>query len=119
MSTAEQILDDHQFWYSFEGYDKCRCGREVPRGTHSAHVVAALTNAGKTIVDLLEADEGVCIDITAHDENVLTEVYEAMRAAGIDDVRCVDAVNQILNRRILFRRPGPAAARVEEGGDRP
>ncbi|NKR75819.1 hypothetical protein GS492_25080 [Rhodococcus hoagii] len=63
MSTAEQIIAEHRTsMYVANGVEVfvCRCGKEfLPADEHAAHVVAALTNAGKTIVELPEADETV------------------------------------------------------------
>jgi hypothetical protein len=45
MSTAEQVRHAHQLWCSFEDYDKCRCGKEVLKGTHEDHVEAEVRAA--------------------------------------------------------------------------
>ncbi|NKS72188.1 hypothetical protein GS531_03740 [Rhodococcus hoagii] len=45
MSNAKQIRAAHQLWCSFEDYDKCQCGREVPKGTHEDHIDAELRAA--------------------------------------------------------------------------
>lgn len=44
---------------------------------------------------------------TYHDEDTLKKVYEGLLAAGIFGQQAVDAVNQIQNRRILFREAKP------------
>ncbi|MBM4482269.1 hypothetical protein GS443_02805 [Rhodococcus hoagii] len=114
MSTAEQIIAEHRWWYAFEGYDKCGCGAEVPRGMHAAHVVAALTNAGKTIVDLPEhADEAL-------EEHGITAAQRRLLPITLD----IDPAGVYLKH---FSAKGArdlaaallAAARVAEGGDQP
>ncbi|MBM4548716.1 hypothetical protein GS445_03015 [Rhodococcus hoagii] len=58
MSTAEQIIAEHRDAGYLDGRRHCLCGWSTidhdgidPAAEHAAHVVAALTNAGKTIVD--------------------------------------------------------------------
>lgn len=121
MSTAEQIIAEHRWWYAFEGYDKCGCGAEVPRGMHAAHVVAALTNAGKTIVELPEADETAP---ETEDENSraiwnadgghVTVFGDGALEMGIPYRFNVEADEARAVAAALL-----AAARVAEGGDQP
>ncbi|NKT91769.1 hypothetical protein GS854_01630 [Rhodococcus hoagii] len=71
MSTAEQIIAEHRL-DDFDG--TCFCGEwsyeDEPydpadpelASMHSAHVVAALTNAGKTIVELPERTDDRFVD---------------------------------------------------------
>ncbi|NKS12558.1 hypothetical protein GS580_16600 [Rhodococcus hoagii] len=61
MTTAEQIIAEHPWSWELDdiGSDivMCKCGEVFASPLqHAAHVVAALTNAGKAIVDLPEAD---------------------------------------------------------------
>ncbi|NKS14644.1 hypothetical protein GS580_27675 [Rhodococcus hoagii] len=61
MSTAEQIIAEHRV-KPYLTRIQCRCGEMFASyEQHAAHVVAALTNAGKTIVELpagIEDDDG-------------------------------------------------------------
>ncbi|MDH6279507.1 hypothetical protein [Prescottella agglutinans] len=116
MSTAEQIIAEHR-WDERRGICECMFVPEFGPGTryermtlkdHAAHVVAALTNAGKTIVDLPEADEVVHgipywseTDIEVHKSVIMRDGFpvtaERLRIEAGDFL---------------------AAARVAEGGER-
>ncbi|NKU18371.1 hypothetical protein GS907_07270 [Rhodococcus hoagii] len=133
MSTAEQIIAAHRLKYKRTparhladtgvayaacaapdcdwSYDYATAGAEA---AHAAHVVAALTNAGKTIVDLPEhVDEALEEHgITASRRSLLPITLQIDPGSGHAvhySVKCVrDFAAALL-----------AAARVAEGGDQP
>ncbi|ORL00984.1 hypothetical protein A6F56_01140 [Prescottella equi] len=113
MSTAEQIIAEHRVSYTFDGEGSCTCGEKVSQPDHAAHVVAALTNAGKAIVEqsaavetLLDTRAGLLLAHNAWHEGL---------SAGIS----------ACNAEGPWRKPESpyfapwAAARVAEGGDQP
>ena len=118
MSTAEQIIAEHQVREMWSRFDEvvCDCGeRFATRADHAAHVVAALTNAGHALVELPEGipdDDGqvwfdefdVRVDCTGTSRPYEVWVGGRSRsAAGLEHL----AAEYL------------AAARVAEGGDQP
>ncbi|MBM4517486.1 hypothetical protein GS432_19455 [Rhodococcus hoagii] len=128
MSTAEQIIAEHRDGGYLDGRRHCLCGWSTidhegidPAAEHAAHVVAALTNAGKQIVELPEAD---VTGAETDDEHGYSEwntgcgtvitytngIIEIPAEYNFDAPR--DSVRQ-------FAAALLAAARVAEGGDQP
>lgn len=110
MSTAEQIIAEHR-WSALT--DACKCGDPtITLGEHAAHVVAALTNAGKTIVEQSAAVEAL-LDTRAGLLLAHNAWHEGL-SAGIS----------ACNAEGPWRKPESpyfapwAAARVAEGGER-
>ncbi|MBM4512205.1 hypothetical protein GS445_01975 [Rhodococcus hoagii] len=122
MSTAEQIIAEHR-WDERRGICECMFVPEFGPGTRyermtvqewAAHVVAALTNAGKTIVELPEAD-GTWWDGVSW----TGDGFEiALDSAGDLWVKTDNPWMSPERLRALSVR-GLAAARVAEGGDQP
>ncbi|OQQ23342.1 hypothetical protein A6411_23825 [Prescottella equi] len=107
MSTAEQIIAEHR-WSALT--DACACGDPtITWGAHPVHVVAALTNAGKTIVELPEADS---IDHLAQPR--FGSVTAGDGVVSDDEGYEYDPVEARIRAAALL-----AAARVAEGGDQP
>ncbi|ASN69235.1 hypothetical protein 7S3_57 [uncultured Caudovirales phage] len=99
MSTAEQIIAEalgDKIMHTNGSGDRNRA--------YAAHVVAALTNAGKTIVELPEADEWGMFGPL----RVLSSGFIADEA---DDGEYSPTVARLIGARFL------AAARVAEGGE--
>ncbi|NKR52958.1 hypothetical protein GS481_02360 [Rhodococcus hoagii] len=135
MSTAEQItpvqvLAKHRL-DDFDG--SCFCGEwsyeEVPDdGTdpeiatlHAAHVVAALTNAGKTIVDLPEHPDEEMQENDDEHGYVTWETGVGRATAHTDDTVTVESGYHFSVRPAEARGFAAAllaAARVAEGGER-
>ncbi|NKR60231.1 hypothetical protein GS474_15990 [Rhodococcus hoagii] len=107
MSTAEQIIAD-----------SLKALGVIDYASVAAHVVAALTNAGKTIVDLPEADE------MRHDTDINAghqlwriaagevvefdgDIWPRVRSFGVKPAAARELAAALL-----------AAARVAEGGER-
>ena len=118
MSTAEQIIAEHQVREMWSRFDEvvCDCGeRFATRADHAAHVVAALTNAGKTIVDPNALDSAIWLYLgdecdNANEPNYEENNYDAGFIAGLAHAQ----------ETIRAQLPGfLAAARVAEGGGQP
>ncbi|ASN72012.1 hypothetical protein 7S2_19 [uncultured Caudovirales phage] len=114
MSTAEQIIAEHavRAWRA-DGRTWCwKCGEFPSRGAHAAHVVAALTNAGKAIVELPEHPD------EALEEHGITASRRSLLPITLD----IDPAGVYLKH---FSAKGArtlaaallAAARVAEGGE--
>lgn len=125
MSTAEQIIAEHRTsMYVANGVEVfvCRCGKEfLPADSHAAHVVAALTNAGKTIVDLPEADE---TGAETDDEHGYSEWNTGCGTVitytnGIIEIPAEYNFDAPPGSVRAFAAALLAAARVAEGGDQP
>ncbi|MBM4498196.1 hypothetical protein GS982_02330 [Rhodococcus hoagii] len=121
MSTAEQIIAEHRVSYTFDGEGSCTCGEKVSQPDHAAHVVAALTKAGKAIVELPEADETVpetedenSRAIWSADGGHVTVFGDGALEMGIPYRFNVEADEARAVAAALL-----AAARVAEGGDQP
>ncbi|EGD24678.1 hypothetical protein [Prescottella equi] len=128
MSTAEQIIADHQ--YVPDGRmlgTRCTnvtCDWFVPAATsfadmlvsYGAHVVAALTNAGKTIVELPEGIEDDDGQVWFDDLDIRVDCTGQSRPydVWVDDER-LWYVGRAKRRAAALL----AAARVAEGGDQP
>ncbi|NKT17605.1 hypothetical protein GS688_07835 [Rhodococcus hoagii] len=133
MSTAEQIIAKHQFMGTY--CTGCEWDlHEVPENqhenlvlAHAAHVVAALTDAGKTIVDDARdewqhrnASGGGTVHATRESAELAQAVWELDRdkhgVYGYFEPPMAPSVG-------IYRRTvtewEPAAARVAEGGDQP
>lgn len=86
MSTAVQIIAEHR-WSALT--DACACGDPtITWGAHPAHVVAALTNAGKAIVDPKAFDLAIWLHLggecdDAPEPNYEEDNYDAGFIAGI------------------------------------
>lgn len=133
MSTAEQIIAEHRLTGD-PREEAMRCsaldcdwsandavlGMDAVVQLHAAHVVAALTNAGKTIVDqdaaveaLLETRPGLLLAHNSWNEGL---------SAGI---AACNATGSVRDGEQPWRKPESpyfapwAAARVAEGGDQP
>ncbi|GEM_PF-6816179 len=120
MSTAEQIIAEALVQWSLEP-----CCRTCAGGL-AAHVVAALTNAGKTIVDDTQdewqhrnASGGGTVHATRESAELAQAVWELDRdkhgVYGYFEPPMAPSVG-------IYRRTvtewEPAAARVAEGGER-
>lgn len=124
MSTAEQIIAhhrEHSMWFTRQAVPmvRCYCKAEMRSDQFAAHVVAALTNAGKTIVDLPEADEGGGWTWTpigrklwggADGRTILVE--------GLNALGPVHLSHEYAGRLRDCLSAALAAARVAEGGER-
>ncbi|AEV51920.1 hypothetical protein [Prescottella equi] len=110
MSTAEQIIAEHR-WSALT--DACKCGDPtITLGEHAAHVVAALTNAGKAIVELPEAEDyGGDPQWTLPCGTVSVDSRQVVSFEGDDICDANEAPD--LAAALL------AAARVAEGGEQP
>ena len=136
MSTAEQVIAAHRLKYKRTparhladtgvayaacaapdcdwSYDYATAGAEV---AHAAHVVAALTNAGKTIVDSagIYVKYGIERDVPSGGTRVVA-AYDRSTAEGVMAERPHDT--RLVQRRGHIGEWEPAAARVAEGGER-
>ncbi|MBM4570338.1 hypothetical protein GS905_11760 [Rhodococcus hoagii] len=113
MSTAEQIIAEALVQWSLE---PC-CG--TCAGGLAAHVVAALTNAGKTIVELPEVAPG---DITIGVVSALHDYGVIDIETSPDFVRIFESTGWYSAEAMTFLGSAliaVAAARVAEGGDQP
>lgn len=121
MSTAEQIIAEHRDAGYLDGRRHCLCGWSTidhdgidPAAEHAAHVVAALTNAGKAIVDPNALDSAIWLYLgdecdNANEPNYEENNYDAGFIAGLAHAQ----------ETIRAQLPGfLAAARVAEGGER-
>lgn len=116
MTTAEQILTGHRAVRVMNGQWRCTgCDWVGPLVEHAVHVVAALTNAGKTIVDPNALDSAIWLYLgdecdNANEPNYEENNYDAGFIAGLAHAQ----------ETIRAQLPGfLAAARVAEGGDQP
>ncbi|NKR61685.1 hypothetical protein GS474_23790 [Rhodococcus hoagii] len=116
MSTAEQIIAEHR-WSALT--DACKCGDPtISWGAHPAHVVAALTNAGKTIVERgLLNQATISLDAAAQ----IVDNHASMLAQLVMDT---PKDQELTDRLVELARNSAqnirsAAARVAEGGDQP
>ncbi|MBM4640689.1 hypothetical protein GS448_24500 [Rhodococcus hoagii] len=122
MSTAEQIIAEHRDAGYLDGRRHCLCGWSTidhdgidPAAEHAAHVVAALTSAGKAIVDPNALDSAIWLYLgdecdNANEPNYEEDNYDAGFIAGLERAQ------------VTIRTQLPAllaAARVAEGGDQP
>lgn len=132
MSTAEQIIaevvHEHTPKINADPWTQCSSracedwpgGNDEAFGAHvAAHVVAALTNAGKTIVELPEPDRIFDGDLPEYDvaDDGMVHVTEEPGGRVVvwhqnAEIRDPDAVAGAL------LAAGLAAARVAEGGER-
>ncbi|WP_238840785.1 hypothetical protein [Prescottella equi] len=105
MSTAEQIIADV-------------LGEHGTKAYVAAHVVAALTNAGKTIVDGagIYVEFGIERDMPSGGTRVVA-AYDRSTAERVMAERPHDT--RLVQRRGHIGEWEPAAARVAEGGDQP
>ncbi|MHC9531767.1 hypothetical protein [Prescottella equi] len=106
MSTAEQIIAEALVQWSLEP-----CCRTCAGGL-AAHVVAALTNAGKTIVDPKALDSAIWLYLgdecdNANEPNYEEDNYDAGFIAGLAHAQ--ETIRAQLPALL-------AAARVAEGG---
>lgn len=118
MSAAEQIIAEHRLVLDRYEDDSCWCGQRMHRSEHAAHVVAALTNAGKTIVELPEPEFGKPEDLDPGDDPRVWHGH--VRSYWAQEGEVFDTLGG--------RRPASgamrdglallAAARVAEGGER-
>ncbi|MBP0080136.1 hypothetical protein B0F70_24340 [Rhodococcus hoagii] len=126
MSTVEQIIAEHALeWIGHQ----CTCGEQFTTGKtyrdgmgdlkrlHAAHVVAALTNAGKTIVDRagIYVEYGIERDMPSGDTRVVA-AYDRSTAERVMAERPYDT--RLVQRHGHIGEWEPAAARVAEGGER-
>ncbi|MBM4603151.1 hypothetical protein GS575_09405 [Rhodococcus hoagii] len=130
MTTAEQIIAEHRVSYTFDGEGACTCGERVSQPDHAAHVVAALTNAGKTIVELPEADEVEHCRAHEGDDEWVTTTWKSDLAYVSTFEPDADG-GPLIHMRLAPDGPTDpkhlrdfaaallAAARVAEGGDQP
>ncbi|NKS29286.1 hypothetical protein GS534_00910 [Rhodococcus hoagii] len=108
MSTAEQIIAD-ELWQQVDAL-----GYRGRADDLAAHVVAALTNAGKAIVDPNALDSAIWLYLgdecdNANEPNYEENNYDAGFIAGLAHAQ----------ETIRAQLPGfLAAARVAEGGER-
>lgn len=121
MSTAEQIIFEHRELELFVDGDgklrsHCHCGWVSPTADFAAHVVDALTTAGKKIVDLPEvAADDISIGVVSalHD-------YGAIDIETSPDfVRIFESTGWYSAEAMAFLGSAliaAAAARVAEGG---
>lgn len=113
MSTAEQIIAEALVQWSLEP-----CCRTCAGGL-AAHVVAALTNAGKTIVELPEYDR----DFAFSGAEVWPDGYSSVTIRtpiGFVAGRSLnDLAQPEVMRTLALNLLALAAARVAEGGDQP
>ncbi|WP_139811684.1 hypothetical protein [Prescottella equi] len=125
MSTAEQIIAEHRFDDVSPGLEFCTCGWGGE--SHAAHVVAALTNAGKTIVgDVREewshrnSNGGASFHPTRESAEAEQAAWERERREGGGYRRLGPSMppSDGIYRRTVTEWE-PAAARVAEGGDQP
>ncbi|MDH6282902.1 hypothetical protein [Prescottella agglutinans] len=117
MSTAEQIIAEHRI-KPYLTRIQCRCGEVFASyEAHAAHVVAALTNAGKTIVDGagIYVEYGIERDMPSGDTRVVA-AYDRSTAERVMAERPHDT--RLVQRRGHIGEWEPAAARVAEGGER-
>lgn len=127
MSTAEQIIAEHlpdnRDIERRVGNCSCTCGWEgwgdtdaEKTAVFAAHVVAALTNAGKRIVD--QADSNFEYGV---ERDVITggrRVAETFNRSGAEDLAERWRNNPVVvQRRVFYGEWEPAAARVAEGGE--
>lgn len=120
MSTAEQILAGHRAVRVMNGQWRCTgCDWVGPLVEHAAHVVAALTNAGRAIVELPEA--------TSADPDDLDPGDDPRTWIGAHERYWVEG-RIVVGEFGMGYTPGQArkeaaallaAARVAEGGDQP
>ncbi|MBM4683815.1 hypothetical protein GS532_07735 [Rhodococcus hoagii] len=111
MSTAKQIIAEHLPMYGGD-VPVCSCRKAE---WEPAHVVAALTSAGKTIVDAKALDSAIWLSLgdesdDANEPNYEEDNYDAGFIAGLERAQ------------VTIRTQLPAllaAARVAEGGDQP
>ncbi|NKT41779.1 hypothetical protein GS676_02710 [Rhodococcus hoagii] len=122
MSTAEQIIAEHLAEYvDGVGMLVCLgCGEtSTTDREHAAHVVAALTNAGKTIVELPEVAPD---DITIGVVSALHDYGAIDIETSPDFVRIFESTGWYSAEAMTFLGSAliaVAAARVAEGGERP
>ncbi|MBM4592363.1 hypothetical protein GS934_10625 [Rhodococcus hoagii] len=128
MSTAEQIIAEHRL-DDFDG--TCFCGEwsyeDEPydpadpelASMHSAHVVAALTNAGKTIVELPEYDR----DFAFSGAEVWPDGYSSVTIRTPIGFVAGKSLNDLAQpevmRTLALNLLALAAAREAEGGGQP
>ncbi|MCA1008981.1 hypothetical protein LCL87_24995 [Rhodococcus hoagii] len=109
MSTAEQIIADV-------------LGEHGTKAYVAAHVAAALTNAGKTIVEQ-ENVEWAIVGVDGQDEWIDTGEHEGHLSSQekaqqrVDDYYRGDETAIVVRRFVTEWQP-VAAARVAEGGER-
>ncbi len=125
MSTAEQIIAEHPTEVNCDGGVDCGCGlRFSTYAGWSRHVVAALTNAGKVVVELPEADETgnympgygrtrICIEGDSIASGRTTDGFMASYTS-----HSVEHVDAYVGALLAAKRDLLAAARVAEGGER-
>ena len=113
MSTAEQIIAEHLPMYGGD-VPVCSCRKAE---WEPAHVVAALTNAGKTIVDSvgIYVEYGIERDMPSGGTRVVA-AYDRSTAERVMAERPHDT--RLVERRGHIGEWAPAAARVAEGGER-
>lgn len=115
MSTAEQIIAEHLPMYGGD-VPVCSCRKAE---WEPAHVVAALTNAGKTIVELPEYDR----DFAFSGAEVWPDGYSSVTIRtpiGFVAGRSLnDLAQPEVMRTLALNLLALAAARVAEGGDQP
>ncbi|MBM4518355.1 hypothetical protein GS435_02730 [Rhodococcus hoagii] len=125
MSTAEQIIAKHQFMGTY--CTGCEWDlHEVPENqhenlvlAHAAHVVAALTNAGRAIVELPEV---AADDITIGVVSALHDYGAIDIETSPDFVRMFESTGWYSAEAMTFLGSAliaVAAARVTEGGGQP
>ncbi|RDI32431.1 hypothetical protein DEU38_103164 [Rhodococcus sp. AG1013] len=122
MSTAEQIIaNDDGFITALQGilptYHDDRQTATYAAAEVAAHVVAALTNAGKTIVELPEAEDCRIGELSLTDEGGTILVRTS---AELVKTMTLGEWQSAVGRRVLADAllHGAAAARVAEGGER-
>ncbi|NKS02578.1 hypothetical protein GS528_16465 [Rhodococcus hoagii] len=124
MSTAEQIIAEHLYLGLDTADDMhcCSCGWGGAFDDFAAHVVAALTNAGKTIVELPEyPDEEMPESDDEHGYKVWKSGLGAATAHTDDTVTIDGAYHFSVSPSDVREYAGAllAAARVAEGGGQP
>ncbi|MGF7125038.1 hypothetical protein [Rhodococcus sp. BE178] len=118
MSTAEQIIAEHRVTsYRPNSTSRCLCGWVGPVTAHAAHVVAALTNAGKQIVDQDKLDSAAA----SLDAGATIVGNHALMLADLvmdtpKDQELTDRLVELAHKSAQNLRA--AAARVAEGGER-
>ncbi|NKT31598.1 hypothetical protein GS810_01675 [Rhodococcus hoagii] len=125
MSTAEQIIAEHRDAGYLDGRRYCLCGWSTidhdgidQAAEHSAHVVAALTNAGKTIVDDENSGHEYGVEhCDASGERVTIAPFFGVGTAE-SCARQLTGNPVVRMRRVWYGDWEPAAARVAEGGER-
>ncbi|MBM4722551.1 hypothetical protein GS439_06865 [Rhodococcus hoagii] len=120
MSTAEQIIAEHPTEVNCDGGVDCGCGlRFSTYAGWSRHVVAALTNAGKAIVELPEYDR----DFAFSGAEVWPDGYSSVTIRtpiGFVAGRSLnDLAQPEVMRTLALNLLALAAARVAEGGGQP